>query len=115
MDCPLDYSLCDKTVTVYRMENGQLQRQVVDGCYYFWQAGEETDALGTRQVTRFLLIMPGQTQRVFPGDRIYDGVGPENVDWPAFLPVNVAGLSQVAYVRPTWWDGRVCHVEAGRK
>ena len=107
MDCPLDYSLCDQTVTVYRMENGQLQRQVVDSCYYVWQVGQETDALGTRQVTRFLLIMPGECLRVFPGDRIYDGVGPEIV--------NVTGLSQVAYVRPTWWAGRVCHVEAGRK
>lgn len=115
MDCPLDYSLCDKTVTVYRMENGKLQRLVVEGCYYVWQVGQETDALGTRQITRFLLIMPGSCQRVFPGDRIYDGVGPEEVDWPTFLPTNVPGLSQVAYTRPTWWAGSICHVEAGRK
>lgn len=115
MDCPLDYSFCDRTVTVYRMENGGLQRLVVPGCYYVWQVVQQVDAQGPRQETRFLLIMPGSCQRVFVGDRIYDGVGPETVDWDTFLPVCVAGLSQVAYVRPTWWGSTVCHVEAGRK
>lgn len=115
MKCPLDYSLCDKTVTIYRRENGKLQRQVVENCYYLWQQDQETDALGTRQVTRFLLIIPGENQRIFVGDRVYDGVGPEEVDWASFLPVTVPGLGEVAYVRPCWWGSRVCHFEAGRK
>lgn len=113
----IDYHFCDRTVTVYRLENGKVQRLVVPGCYYFWEIRQVTDLYGTRQETKFLLIMPGRVQRVFPGDRIYDGIGPEVTaqQWPDFLPVTVPGLGQVAYVRPTWWDGQVSHIEAGNK
>lgn len=113
--CPLDYRFCQQTVTVYRKENGTLTRLVVDGCYYTYEDALQCDALGKRMERRFLLIMPGACQRIFPGDRIYDGVGPEEVVWQEFIPVKVPGLSEAAYVRPTWWGGEVCHVEAGRK
>ena len=107
----LDYGLCRQTVTVYRMENGALQRLVVKGCYYAYEDG--LDAKGFDR--KFLLVMPGACQRVFPGDRIYDGIGPEDVQWQEFIPVKVAGLSEVAYVRPWFWEGAIAHVEAGRK
>ena len=113
--CPVDYSLCNRTVTVYRNTNGSLQRLVVEGCHYVWEDVTVTDVAGTRFERRFLLIMPGSCQRVFPGDRIYDGIGPEEVNWREFIPVKVAGLSETAYVRPRWWGGEICHVEAGRK
>ena len=113
--CPLDYSLCRQTVTVYRKQGDEIRRQVVDGCYYGWQEQEITDEWGCRRETTFLLIMPGSTQQVFVGDRVYDGIGPEAVQWQSFLPVNVAGLGEVAYVKPCRWDGEICHVEAGRK
>lgn len=107
----LDYSLCDRTVTVYRQENGRLQRLVVDGCYYAWE-----DALDMGRFDRkFLLVMPGCCQRVFVGDRIFDGVGPEAVEWKDFIPVKVAGLSEVAYTRPWFYRGVMQHLEAGRK
>lgn len=111
----LDYSLCDQTVTVYRMENGQLQRQVIDGCHYAWEDVLSQELPGQRLDRRFLLIVPGNVQRVFPGDRIYHGVGPEEVDWKVFLPVNVPALGEVQYARACWWGGDICHVEAGRK
>ena len=111
----MDYSLCCQTVTVYRMEKGQLQRRVLEGCHYEYEDHLVQDVPGGRLERRFLLIVPGTEQRVFLGDRIYDGIGPEGVDWCAFLPVNVPGLSQVAYVRPCWWGSEVCHIEAGRK
>lgn len=114
---PFDYSCCDKTVTVYRLAHGQVRRLVVPGCYYFWEEQEMEDELGCRRETKFVLIMPGPQQRVGVGDRVYDGVGPEvgPEQWNTFLPVNVPGLGQVAYVRPAWWDGKIIHVEAGRK
>jgi len=115
MGCPLDYSLCKQTVTIYRKERGVIQRLVVQGCYYAWEEVQRNDVLGCRRETRFLLVMPGTCQRVFVGDRVYDGVGPETVDWATFLPVLVPGLGEVAYVRPSFWGGDVCHVEAGRK
>ena len=107
----VSYDLCRQTVTVYRMERGQLQRLVVPGCYY---AYEDASELGVFQ-RKFLLVMPGACQRVFPGDRIYDGEGPMEVDWRQFVPAGVPGLSEVAYVRPWFWEGAIAHVEAGRK
>ena len=106
----LSYGLCNRTVTVYRFENKKLQRLVVDGCYYAYE--DSLDMGGFPR--KFLLIMPGDCQRVFVGDRIVDGVGPEEVDWKTFIPVKVAGLSEVAYVRPWFWEGSMQHLEAGR-
>lgn len=113
----MDYPFCDRTVTVYRLDRGQVQRLVVENCYYFWEQKQVTDLYGTRQDTKFLLVMPGACQRVFVGDRIYDGIGPEisAQQWPGFLPCAVPGLGQVSYVRCAWWDGQICHVEAGNK
>ncbi len=117
MSCPIDYSLCDRTVTVYRFDRGKLWREVIEGCYYVHELVERTDVLGRRWERRFLLIMPGSCQRIWVGDRVYDGVGPEiaDIDWDTFTPVRVDGLGEVAYVRSSWWGGEVCHMEAGRK
>ncbi len=117
MGCPMDYSLCDRTVTLYRQDRGRLWREVVEDCYYAYEEVQLTDLLGDRRETRFLLIMPGTCQRVWVGDRVYDGVGPEleQIDWDTFVPANVPGLGQVAYTRGFWWGGEICHMEAGRK
>jgi hypothetical protein len=114
---PIDYLFCDRTVTVYRKEQGQVKRLVVENCFYHHQLVQRETDYGKRLDRLFLLVMPGKTQRVFVGDRIYDGIGPgaEDVDWAAFVPAAVAGLSQVAYVTPWYWDGELSHVEAGRK
>lgn len=111
----LDYSLCDRTVTVYRMEQEGLRRLVVQGCHYSYEDILEHGAAGERLERKFLLVMPGAQQRVFAGDRIYDGVGPEQVDWEDFLPASVPGLSIVQYARVHRWQGDICHCEAGRK
>ena len=114
---PIDYRFCSQTVTVYRKEKEGISRQVVEGCYYHHQTAQRDTGYGKYDARLFLLVMPGKPQRVFVGDRIYDGVGPqaEDIDWAAFVPAAVAGLSQVAYVTPWYWDGELSHVEAGRK
>ena len=114
MTNPLAYPLCCQTVTVYTATAGAVQRQVWDDCFYRYEDTLEDSELGKRLERKFLLIRPGQAQ-IRPGDRVYDGVGPENPDWDSFLPVNVPGLSQVAYVTAHKWQGQVCHIEAGRK
>lgn len=116
MNCPLDYGLCDQTVTVYGLRGGRVFRQVMENARYSWEVQQITDVLGTRQETLFQLIMPGKNS-LLPGDRIYDGVGPEITaeQWEEFLPVTVPGLSQVQYVKPCYWQGTICHIEAGRK
>lgn len=116
MSCPLDYSLCDQTVTLYRYRDGAVERQVAENAWYSYQTAQVTDALGTRQETAFQLILPGDAA-LLPGDRVYDGIGPEITEreWAGFLPVCTPGLSQVQYVKPCYWQGQLCHTEAGRK
>lgn len=111
----LDYSLCNQTVTVYRMGHKGLERIVVDGCHYVWEDHLTPEIAGGQPERKFLLIMPGSMLRVFVGDRIFNGEGPEEVDWQTFLPVNVPGLSIAAYTKACWWGGDICHIEAGRK
>ena len=110
----MEYPLCDRTVTVYRLESGQVLRQVVHGCYF--QQSEElvTEYTGNRLQPAFLLVMPGQTQRVFAGDRVMAGEGPivSAGQWVRFVPALVPGLVQVGQVKPCYWQGVLCHTEA---
>lgn len=113
----MDYGLCRQTVTVYHREGDRIRRQVAENCHYAWQDVCTADQEGTRLERKFLLVMPGGTRQVFPGDRVLPGTGPEVTpeQWPTFLPVNVPGLSQVEYVTPCFVADRLCHTEAGRK
>ena len=103
-----------QTVTLYRNAPEGITRQVLQGCFYSWRIEQTEDAQGVRQQTKFLLVIPGGCD-IRPGDRVFDGIGPERVDWARFLPVNVAGLSQVAYVTPCYFGSVLCHTEAGRR
>ena len=107
---PLAYPLCRQTVTVYRPG----LRRVLEGCFYRYEDALTEGELGPRLERKFLLIRPGAAD-IRPGDRVYDGVGPENVDWERFIPVQEAGLSQVEYATPWRLDGEITHWEAGRK
>lgn len=112
----LDYSLCNQTVTLYGLRGDKIIRQMVENAHYSWQVQQVTDHEGTRQETKFRLIIPGRVN-LLPGDRVYEGVGPQLTlsQWPAYIPVLVTGLSQVEYVYPYRWQGEVCHTEAGRR
>ena len=102
-----------RTVTAYRFAQGKVERRVLKDCFYQYQPARRESPEGVCEETKFLLLIPG-LDPIAPGDRVYDGVGPEEVDWDRFLPVNVPGLSQAAYV--TRYDtGPLCHTEAGRK
>jgi len=103
------YPLCDQTVTVYRREKGKVSRRVLEDCFYKFTDTVEND----RFVRKFLLVLPG-AEPLRPGDRVFDGIGPETVNWEEFLPVNVPGLSQAAYAEPYYFLGKVHHWEAGR-
>lgn len=112
---PLDYSLCTQTVTVYRKQADSVMRQVVENCYFRLEQKQERDAMGCQREKAFLLIMPGETQCVFAGDRVMEGIGPEitTEQWRRFIPALVEGLAEVSYATPYCWEGTVCHVEAG--
>lgn len=109
-----DYSLCDQTVTLYRRRGDAVTRQVVENALFSYTVQQVQDHLGTRQETKFELIIPGDAG-LQPGDRVYEGIGPETVDWDSFLPVSVPGLAEVAYVQLCRWQNLFCHTRAGRK
>lgn len=106
----MEYPLCDQTVTVYRQDEAP---QVLRGCWFQWTDRHLRDVSGTRTVREFLLVVPGKELRIFPGDRVLPGEGPRQVDWQTFLPELVEGLVQVAWVKPCYWEGTLCHTEAG--
>lgn len=114
---PIDYRFCDRTVTIYRKVQGDIRRLVAENCFFSRQTLQKEEVSGRRTHKPFLLIMPGQSQRVFPGDLVYDGVGPEctEIDWAKFVPAAVEELCQAEYVRPWFWEGCLAHVEAGRE
>ena len=105
------HPLCDQTVTLYSQTPQGITRRVVTGCFYHYQRQQTPEGL---EETKFLLVLPAG-EIVDIGDRVYDGIGPEQVVWERFLPVNTPGLSQVAYVTPCRLGSTLHHIEAGRK
>ena len=74
------------------------------------------DKTGSRDSNSFLLVIPGNTQAVFVGDKVLMGEGPEvstREQWAAFIPANVPGLCVVKYADPKYWGTQFVHVEAG--
>ena len=108
--CPAGSGLFEKTVTVYRRQDGKIFRQVLEDCYLTCQEHLHREVSGCRRERKFLLIVPGNRQ-ILPGDRIFDGIGPEVTaeQWTGFIPVKVDGLMEVGYVKN--YPG---HTEAGR-
>ncbi len=113
MSCPLDYSLCCQTVTIYHREKEGVSRRVVKNAFLQWQDAQQTDTVGRRTEQRFLLILPGDV--VVPGDRVMEGEGPIADDWNLLVPGKVPGLGEVNYAQKCYWQGKLCHTEAGRR
>ena len=114
--CPVDYSLCNQTVTVYHKDGDAYTRTVHDRAFLDFRKTQTTDKTGSRESNSFLLVIPGDTQAVFVGDKVLLGEGPEvgsREEWAALVPVKVPGLVVVSYVDPKYWGGRMVHTEAG--
>ena len=107
--------LFDRTVTLYRKEKNGIIRQVVENCYLERKDVAETDLSGLRRDRKFLLILTGDA-RVYPGDRIFEGFGPEIglEQWGEFIPVAVPELMEVAFTKAYYVGDEISHVEAGR-
>ncbi len=95
----MEYPFCDQTVTVYR---GDL-RLVICGCYLEISQGRQP--ADERPQWDFLLVVPGGVQRVFPGDLLVPGMGPETLSH-ADRPI------PVTRVRRYFWNGDLTHIEA---
>ncbi len=110
----LDDTLCCQTVTLYRKNPMGIRRQVVHNAFYSYLDVYSQQQEGLFVDRTCLLVLPGQWD-IAPGDRVFEGEGPQTVDWDRFVPALVPGLTQLTYARPYFWRGQVCHVEAGRK
>ena len=113
----MDYPMCCQRITVYRKTQAGILRMELPNCFLQWEDRISYDRTGRQQERKFLLIQPGESQQVFPGDRVLEGIGPEITQdqWPAFIPETVVGLGEVAYAKAYHWQGQFCHTEAGRK
>lgn len=114
---PVDYSLCNQTVTVYHWDGAAAYtRTVIHGAFLDFKKTENVDKTGSSEVNSFLLVIPGQTVPVAVGDKVLLGEGPgvnSREEWAALIPVKVPGLVVVRYVDPKYWNGAVVHTEAG--
>lgn len=114
--CPVDYSLCNQTVTVYHKDGDTITRTVHHRAFLDFRKTQTTDKTGSRESNSFLLVIPGAVQPVFVDDKVLLGEGPEvstRESWAALVPVKTPGLVVVSYVDPKYWNGQLVHTEAG--
>ena len=112
---PLVYGLCEQSVTVYHKTGEGILRQEAEKCYFSASVSMPTESYGKSMEKKFLLIIPAGDIQPQPGDRIYAGIGPEEVDWERFLPALVPEVYEISYVSACCWDEKVVHWEAGHK
>ncbi len=115
---PVDYSLCDQTVTVYHWDGGNgYRRKVIEkGAFLDFKKVQDVGKTGSTEVNSFLLVIPCTEIPIAVGDKVLHGTGPEiasREDWAGFIPSKVPGLAVVKWVDPKYWKDRLVHVEAG--
>jgi len=103
---PFPKTLCDRVVTLYRPREDGIHRQETAAFYHYKDVWEQD-----RFRREFLLVLPEDIP-LQPGDRIFDGIGPETVVWESFLPVAVPGLSQIRTAEAYCHKGSFHHWEA---
>lgn len=114
---PVDYRLCNQTVTVYHWDGGTgYTRKVIKNAFLDIKKVQNMDKTGSSEANGFLLVIPGSVVPVAVGDKVILGEGPEVATreaWAAFIPSKVPGLVVVKYVDQKYWRGNVVHTEAG--
>ena len=114
--CPVDYRLCNQTVTVYHKDGDTITRAVYNRAFIDFRKTQTTDKTGSKEANSLLLAIPADSQTAIVGDKVLLGEGPEITtakEWTAFVPVKVPGLVVVDYVDPKYWNGEIVHTEAG--
>ena len=114
---PVDYRLCNQTVTIYHWDKKETYtRTVYTNAFFESRKNWNVDKTGSHEANSFLLVIPGPVVPVSVEDKVFLGEGPEVADreaWAAFHPSKVPGLVVVKYVDPKYWNGVVVHTEAG--
>ena len=113
MASPLDYSLCDQTVTSYRRErDGSVTRTVHPRAFLDIKKVRNVEKTGSGDAMSFLLVITGDAD-IREGDKVIHGEGPEEVEWASLIPAKVRGLCVVRWLDPKHWEGGIAHIEAG--
>lgn len=117
-EAPVDYSLCNQTVTLYHWDGGDTvtRRVIEEGAFLDFKKVQSVSKLGNAEKNGFLLVIPCSEVPVAVGDKVFHGVGPEittAAEWRKFHPSAVTGLVVVEYVDQKYWNGQIVHVEAG--
>lgn len=115
---PVDYSLCNQTVTLYHWDgkDAYTRRVIEKGAFLDFKKVQGVSKTGSTEVNGFLLVIPCEEIPVAVGDKVFHGEGPEvstRDDWAGFIPAKVQGLVVVKWVDPKYWKGQLVHVEAG--
>lgn len=115
---PVDYRLCNQTVTIYHWDGKDTYtRKVIEkGAFLDFKKVQNVDKTGSTEANSFLLVVPGPVVAVSVGDKVLLGEGPEVATreaWSALTPSKTEGLVVVKYVDPKYWRGSVVHTEAG--
>lgn len=113
---PVNYSLCNQTVTVYRRDGETFSKQVYNRGFLEFKKTETVEKTGESEASSFLLVIPCDEAILAPGDKVLMGEGADVTTmeaWRDFIPAKVTGLAVVKYVDYKYFDGRICHVEAG--
>ena len=110
---PVRYDKCTQTVTVYHKDGDTITRTVHPRAFLDFRKTRNVDKTGAHDANSFLLVIPGDTQAVFVGDKVMMGAGPADILWPSFIPAKVQGLVVVRYADPKYFGGQLVHTEAG--
>ena len=109
--------MCNQTVTVYHRDGDSYSRKVIEnGAFLDFRKTQSVDKTGSSEANSFLLVIPGEEQAVFIGDKVLLGEGPEISNreaWVQLIPAKVPGLVVVKYADPKYWHGKLVHTEAG--
>lgn len=113
---PVRYDLCNQTVTVYHKEGTGYTRKVYERrAFLSFQEAEAVTKTGQQGQKSFLLVIPGDVQTVYPGDKIYNGDGPileTPQDWALFIPDVDPNVVIAKTAEPCFWNGSIVHTEA---
>ncbi|MFR4979023.1 MAG: hypothetical protein ACLUDG_08890 [Butyricicoccus sp.] len=112
---PVDYRLCNQTVTIYHADKGTYTRTVRHDAFLDYSKATTISKDGSRETNSFTLIIPGEVVPVSAGDKVMLGEGAEcttREQWAALIPSKVPGLVVVQSVDPKYWCGIIVHTEA---
>lgn len=116
-ECPLDYSLCNQTVTVYRASHSgefSCTKTVYEKkAFLDFKKVQNVAKTGSKETNSFLLIIRGNAD-LKPKDKVLLGEGKDistREEWAEFIPSKQPGLIVVETVDPKYWQGEICHIE----